>query len=99
MRATFNKDIPTGLFDINDNFQTKGPASVFHIKNEPPEFPNSICYILNKGTCTEEQYAQVLNGTVLVKDFVVVEYDVEAGNNRVGISDNTEMAAQKVLGH
>ena len=76
MRATFNKDIKTGNFEVNDGYSTVGPTSVFHIKNEVPEWPESSCYILSPGTCTEEQYEQVLNGTVLIKDFVVVEYDV-----------------------
>lgn len=77
MRATFNLDIGTGLIPVFDEFSTVGPDSSFHIKNEVPEWPESICYVLNPGgTCLEEQWEQVLNGTVVVKDWVVVEYNV-----------------------
>lgn len=77
MRATLNKDIKTGNFDVTDDYSTVGPSSVFHIKNEIPEWVEPTCYVLNPGTCTGDQWAQVLNGTVLIKDFIVVEYDVE----------------------
>jgi len=101
-RATFSKDITTGLFDVGDHYTTIGPSSVFHIKNTIPEWPESKCYILAPNTCTAEQYAQVLNNTVRVKNFVVVEYDVDVDNNNV-TGDSVEGVfvdvAQKVFGH
>lgn len=73
-RSLFNKDISTGSLDTNDDFATVGPDSVFHIKNIPPAAPEPKCYVLVPGTCTREQYAGVLNGTAIVKDFFVVAY-------------------------
>lgn len=79
-RTTFNKDVKTGVLKVHDDYITVGPKSIFHIKNEVPEWPESSCYILSPGTCSEEQWAQVLNGTALIKDFKVVEYDVKEEN-------------------
>jgi len=99
MRATFNKDIKTGKFEVDDDYATVGPTSIFHIKNEVPEWPEPKCYILDRGTCTDEQYAQVLNGTVLIKDFVVVEYDVKVDNvEEADFAELFEGDEQKILG-
>jgi hypothetical protein len=87
MRTTFNKDVTSGVIDVDDGLTTVGPASVFHIKNEVPEWPESKCYIRQSATCTTEQYAQVMNGTVLVKDWIVLEYGVEPEEN---IADTRE---------
>lgn len=76
MRATFHKDVTSGVVAIDDDFSTVGPNSVFHIKNEIPPWPESQCYILAAETCSEEQYAQVINGTVRVENWIVVEYGV-----------------------
>ena len=62
MRATFNKDIKTGIFQVDDEYASVGPTSIFHVKNEVPTFPEPECYILQPGTCTEEQSTQVLSG-------------------------------------
>lgn len=101
-RATFGKDITTGLFTVDDEYTTSGPSSVFNIKNVIPEWPESKCYILATHTCTAEQYAQVLNNTVRVKNFIVVEYNVDVPKNSV-IGDSVEKFGingdQKVLGH
>ncbi|RDW63714.1 hypothetical protein BP6252_11259 [Coleophoma cylindrospora] len=89
MRATFNKDISTGLVPATSEFRTEGPATTFHIKNGVPEKPEPVCYILNPRTCTEEQFAQVMNGTVKVKDWLVVEYDAH---------DTTDVAREEADG-
>lgn len=90
MRATFNQDIATGTLPVHDEYSTVGPASTFYIKNAIPPWPESVCYILNPGSCTPEQYAQVINGTVVVKDYVVVEYDVDVDVEKK-VTDNKEM--------
>jgi len=72
MRAMFNKDIATGLIPVFDHLTTIGPSSTFPVKNKVPERPEPRCYVLNPGTCTPEQYATVLNGTAIVKDFIVI---------------------------
>ena len=68
----FNKDIATGVIPMFDHSTTIGPSSTFHVKNKVPERPEPKCYILATATCTPEQYATVLNGTAIVKDFMVV---------------------------
>ena len=72
MRAMFNQDIATGLLPVSDDLTTEGPSSVFHVKNKVPEAPESKCYVRVPDTCTPEQYATVLDGTAIVKDFFVV---------------------------
>lgn len=103
MRATFNKDITSGVLDVTDDLSTIGPESVFHIKNVAPEWPESECYIRAADTCTAEQYAQVLNGTVLVKDWVVVEYGVESNRDVDSVDKIHDFisgdGSQKIVGH
>jgi hypothetical protein len=96
MRATFNKDIKSGNFEVDDDYATVGPTSIFHIKNKAPELE---CYILHPETCTEEQYAQVLDGAVLIKDFVVVVYDVEVKIvEEIEFAESFEGQGQEFLG-
>ena len=78
MRATFNKDIPTGLLAVGDDFQTIGPLDTWSIKNIPPVAPEPKCYILSPGTCTAELWETVANGTATVKDWYVVENGAES---------------------
>jgi hypothetical protein len=72
MRAMFNKDIATGIIPVFDQLATIGPSSTFHVKNKIPDRPEPRCYTLSPKTCTREQYASLLNGTAIVKDFFVV---------------------------
>jgi carboxypeptidase D len=79
-RALFNRDLATGKIDTarNESYSTKGPASTWHIKNEVPESPGPVCYILAlEATCTEDQIASVVNGTAVIKDYVVVDGKAE----------------------
>jgi hypothetical protein len=73
-RAMFNKDIAQGVLDLSDDLATIGPSSVFHIKNEIPEIPTLMCYVLNAGTCTEEQWKLVANNSVVIEDYKVISY-------------------------
>lgn len=79
-RALFNRDLATGKIDTarNGSYSTTGPASTWHIKNQVPESPGPVCYILAlEATCTEDQIASVLNGTAVIKDYVVVDGEAE----------------------
>ncbi|KAJ5495421.1 Carboxypeptidase S1 [Penicillium diatomitis] len=74
-RALFNRDLATGKIDTakNKSYSTEGPASTWHIKNDVPESPEPECYILAlEATCTDEQIARVVNGTAVIKDYIVV---------------------------
>ncbi|KAF1851112.1 alpha/beta-hydrolase [Cucurbitaria berberidis CBS 394.84] len=74
-RALFNFDIATGNISTIDNpgYATKGPSTVFNITNEPIIDPGSQCYVLDRDQCTEEQWETVMNGTALVKNWIVVD--------------------------
>ena len=74
-RAMFNKDIATGQVSIvdDDTYSSEGPPSTWHIKNEVPESPKPVCYVLAlSATCTEDQKKSVLDGSAVIKDYVVV---------------------------
>ncbi|OQD88259.1 hypothetical protein PENANT_c004G06366 [Penicillium antarcticum] len=75
-RSLFNRDLATGKINTacNTSYATNGPSSTWDIKNEVPESPEPLCYILSLGaTCTDEQIKAVENGTALIKDWVVVD--------------------------
>lgn len=74
-RAMFNKDIATGQVSIvnDDTYSSEGPLSTWHIKNDVPESPKPVCYVLAlSDTCTEDQKKSVLDGSAVIKDYVVV---------------------------
>ncbi|KAL7800278.1 Alpha/Beta hydrolase protein [Trichoderma ceciliae] len=73
MRATFNRDIPTGLQPVKDDLSTDGPSDTWHVRNEPPKAPTSRCYILAPQSCVPKLWEKVVAGTALVKDWFVVE--------------------------
>ncbi|KAH8647247.1 serine carboxypeptidase [Xylariales sp. PMI_506] len=73
MRATFNRDIPTGVSPVTDDLTTVGMKDTWSIKNTPPETPEPKCYILRPGTCTSEAWEKVKTGKAVVKDWFVVD--------------------------
>ncbi|KAF7596880.1 hypothetical protein BBP40_011925 [Aspergillus hancockii] len=82
MRATLNRDIPTGLLDVTEEFKTTGPKDTWHIKNMPPAVPEPRCYVLSPGTCLPEVWEKAVAGTVTIKDWFVVD----EGDSQVGAS-------------
>ncbi|KND92309.1 Carboxypeptidase S1 [Tolypocladium ophioglossoides CBS 100239] len=72
MRATFNRDIPTGRLPVADELATAGPPDTWHIKNVPPRAPPPKCYVLAPDTCTPDVWEKVEAGEVEVKDYFVV---------------------------
>lgn len=73
-----SRDIATGkewlIDDYPSTYGTKGPHSSFGIKNVMPEPAEPVCYTLDMSTtCTERQKEALLNGTAVIRDFVVVE--------------------------
>ncbi|KAK8147573.1 hypothetical protein G3M48_001391 [Beauveria asiatica] len=74
MRATFHKDIATGRHDVTDELATEGPGNTWHHRTKRYPAPEPRCYVLEPGTCTEEQWAKVYAGA-LVKDYYLVEDD------------------------
>ncbi|KNG80423.1 carboxypeptidase S1 [Aspergillus nomiae NRRL 13137] len=77
-RALFNKDIATGKVSTakNSTYSTHGPSTTWNVTNTVPDSPAPTCYILELGsTCTEEQTASVVNGTAVIKNYIVVDID------------------------
>lgn len=72
MRATFGKDIATGERDVTDELATEGPSHTWDHKTKRYPAPAPRCYVLEPGTCTEEQWAKVYAGAA-VKDYYLVE--------------------------
>ena len=74
-RALFNLDIATGETSTIESadYATEGPSDVYNITNEPVVDPGSQCYVLDRGQCTEEQWETVMNGSALVKNWIVVD--------------------------
>ncbi|KAH7074774.1 Alpha/Beta hydrolase protein [Paraphoma chrysanthemicola] len=74
-RALFNLDIATGRVSTveHPDYATKGPRDVYNITNEPVKDPGSQCYVLDRDQCTEEQWETVMNGTALVRNWIVLD--------------------------
>ncbi len=77
MRATFDRDIATGLIPVTDALTTIGPKDTWHIKNAPPSKPTPRCNILKPNSCSPEIWEKVMAGDVVVKDYFVVEDDAD----------------------
>lgn len=75
MRATFNRDIATGLLPVSDKLATEGPSSTWHMMSEMPIVPEPRCYILSPGSCVSQLWRKVEKGAVTVKDWFVVDVD------------------------
>jgi carboxypeptidase C (cathepsin A) len=80
MRATFNRDVATGLLPVTSELATVGPSDTWHIKNDLPEEPTPQCYILSPGTCRPEIWEKVWAGKVRVEDYFVVGVDEDDGD-------------------
>ncbi|GAB1199423.1 hypothetical protein APSETT444_008772 [Aspergillus pseudonomiae] len=78
MRATLDRDIPTGLRSVTEEFRTSGPKDTWHVKNIAPPMPEPRCYVLDPGTCLPEVWERVVAGNATVKDFFVVR---DGGNH------------------
>ena len=70
---------PTGL--AVKPYSTKGPASIFGIKNVVHVQPPSQCYLWDiMETCTGEQTLLLRNGSAILKDFVMIGYHLGNGS-------------------
>ena len=76
MRAMFDKDIATGQISLGGNgtvYQTQGSANTFDVKEQAPPMEKGFCYVLSTLlTCTTEEIGWLVDGTAIVRDFVVV---------------------------
>ncbi|KAN0087104.1 Alpha/Beta hydrolase fold [Elaphomyces granulatus] len=78
-RSLSNLDIATGKISTSQNgsqYRTEGPSSTWQIKNKVPEKPAPTCYILSlRDTCTDEQIEGVVNGSALIRNYIVMNKD------------------------
>ncbi|KAF2730313.1 alpha/beta-hydrolase [Polyplosphaeria fusca] len=91
MRSLFNNDVATGNVSTleNEDYNTKGPSTVFNITSKPVTLPGSQCYVLDKEQCTADQWETVLNGTAEVRNWIVVDANTtslfsDSGNSTGG---------------
>ncbi|EME43356.1 hypothetical protein DOTSEDRAFT_35633 [Dothistroma septosporum NZE10] len=76
MRALNNVDIATGLANVTSEqgiYSSVGTADTWAIKNEQPKQPLQFCYVLEPSTCTEGQIDDILNGTAVIRNYIVVD--------------------------
>ncbi|KAK4242920.1 Alpha/Beta hydrolase protein [Achaetomium macrosporum] len=74
-RAMFGWDVATGKVKVTDEYRTEGPRDAWGVRGKLPEMPKARCYVLRPDTCEGEVWKAVVNGTVVVKDWFVVERD------------------------
>ncbi|KAF1352374.1 secreted carboxypeptidase-like protein [Delphinella strobiligena] len=72
MRSLLGKDIATGKAKLTDDYTTEGPPDTWWMKSEALPAPEGECYTLNPETCTEEQQEWLVDGTAIVKDWILV---------------------------
>lgn len=75
-RAMFNRDIATGRFSTVDDqeYTSDGMDYIWDVRNYMPNPMPPVCYVLNLlNTCTQDQIMSVVNGSAVVKDFIVVD--------------------------
>ncbi len=97
MRATFNRDIPTGLLPVTHNYATVGPHDTRIFKNTPPEMPKPRCHILQPGSCTPDVWAKLEAGRVVVKDWFVVDVLPDEDSNSIRVSSEGGSKGQEVI--
>lgn len=100
MRSLFNKDIATGAVSTagDSQYSTKGPASSFGFKDKAPPSPEPECYIWSLSTCTNEQYNALLDGTAIVKDFIVTGIDRGSSTFKASAVEQTSSSKPLELG-
>jgi hypothetical protein len=79
MRTIIEQDVATGSISLstgseNENYQTHGPSSIFDVKNVLLPPAPIQCYLWQLSTtCTANQLEAIINGTAVIKDYIVIE--------------------------
>lgn len=76
MRAMSNKDVATGIVSTADNetYSSTGPPSIRQVRDDAPESPAPTCYVWAlRSSRAKDQKAAVLNGTALVRDWILID--------------------------
>lgn len=78
----FDKDVATGEVTISDDYASSGPASVEGITNEVSPGHERYCYLWDMlETCLPEEYAMVMSGSAIIKDYILLGYTAPNGTN------------------
>ena len=74
-RSMGRLDVATGQITVGEEgYSTEGPLSVRDVKQEAPDSPESVCYLVDvTNTCTENQVEALIKGTAVVRGGKVVE--------------------------
>ncbi|KAK4466023.1 Alpha/Beta hydrolase protein [Cladorrhinum samala] len=74
-RSMGRLDVATGQITVGEEgYSTEGPGSVRDVKQEAPDSPESVCYLVDvTNTCTENQVEALIKGTAVVRGGKVVE--------------------------
>ncbi|CAI4211272.1 unnamed protein product [Parascedosporium putredinis] len=86
-RAMSGKDIASGKTDADSDYSSEGPMSVRDVTSELPASRPIVCYTFDIGiTCAENQIQALVDGSAVIKDYVVVEptADASAGQGGAG---------------
>lgn len=73
-RALGNRDIATGSKDLAEmgfNYTSVGPPDTWATRSKIPDPETMFCYLLDAGTCTEEQLAAASNGSARVVQYII----------------------------
>lgn len=102
MRALTNRDIATGKVNVLESakegkspYMTKGRDNAWWIKSEVLSPPAPECYIREPGTCTQEQWEGISNGSAVIKDGIMVGW--EDGREVVDREDE-RVKSMKIIG-
>ena len=78
MRALKGRDIATGTIDLRkaaaagEQYSTEGPGDTWWRLNEVLPSPPRECYVWDIDRCTSEEVESIMDGTAIVKDWIVV---------------------------
>ncbi|THZ79123.1 alpha/beta-hydrolase [Aureobasidium pullulans] len=93
MRSLFNRDVATGEIAVSADYGTEGREDGWTPSDVLPK-PENECYVLNPGSCSEEEQGWLKDGTAIVKDWILVGR--EKGGKRGG-HGHGEQGLQTVL--
>ncbi len=82
----FNTDVATGRISttksMGPTYSTTGPDNVFNVTNIVPTHPESECYLWDVfQTCSGDQTAMLRNGTAILRDYIMIGYQLADGTN------------------
>lgn len=109
-RSLRSQDIATGSVDLRSIdqsgkgiYKTEGPSDTWWMKNEVFPVPPGLCYVLSPDSCTDVEWEMVINGTGIVKNWILVGVEggmmnLEDGLARFGTGSQQVLSADADAG-